>query len=155
MSTQTPTDDRTDDTTTDADASAGWREEYAAQGVDPDAIATDGGRVNGLPAPGDHVRDRSSGPYADDAELIVVETNPDTKATDWLIDAIDATVAEVNPTYDGAAPVLKAAYVTEIEMTLDGWRSVEDLRDAIEEGALQAYAFPAPRLETVPGGERR
>jgi len=60
MRKRPPTDDRTDDTTTDADASAGWREEYAAQGVDPDAI-----------------------------------------------------------------------------------------------GALQAYAFPADRLETVPGGERR
>ena len=152
MSTQTPTDDRTDDTTTDADAYAGWREEYAAQGVDPDAIATDGGRVDELPAPGDHLRDRES---ADDAELIVVETNPDTKATDWLIDAIDATVADVNPTYDGAAPVLEAAYVAEIDMSLDRWRSVEELRDAIEEGALQAYAFPADRLETVPGGERR
>jgi len=72
-----------------------------------------------------------------------------------LIDAIDATVAEVNPTYDGAAPVLEAAYVAEIDMSLDRWRSVEELRDAIEDGALRAYAFPADRLETVPGGERR
>ena len=76
MSTQTPTDDRTDDTTTDADASAGWREEYAAQGVDPEAAlpvpfwaadeaVADGHHVADDPLAGLPARDGERGPGAD------------------------------------------------------------------------------------------
>jgi len=135
----------------DPDASAGWREEYASQGVDA-AIATDGGTETRLPAAGDRVRDRDSD---DGDELVVVETHPDTEARDCWLDAIDATVADVNGAYDAAAPVVEAAYVSDIEDRLDGWRSVEDLRDAVSFGALSTYTFPADRLAALPGGEWR
>jgi hypothetical protein len=189
-------------TDTDTDASAGWREEYAAQGV-ADAIATDdgerpedcicwnadhdlacwpcyragfdtqnpaepaaddsdhaeepdepasletvadGGTTDALPAPGDRVRDRDT---ADGDELVVISIHPDTEARDWWIAAIDATVAEVNPAYDDGAPVVEAVYAAEAEDRLDGWREVEDLRDAVAFGALNVYSFPADRLAAV------
>jgi len=137
--------------TTDPDASAGWETEYAAQGVDH-AIATDGGTETRLPAAGDRVRDRDSD---DGDELVVVEIHPDTEARECYLDAIGATVADVNGAYDAAAPVVEAAYVSEVEDSLDGWRSVEDLRDAVSFGALRCYSFPADRLARLPGGERR
>jgi len=205
--------DETDPTnrprTTDPDASAGWRTEYAAQGVDADAIATDGGErpadcacwnadqdlacwpcyragfdtqnpaepaaddaddvpehperapleaftdggaTTRLPSAGERVRDRDSD---DGDELVVVETHPDTEARECWLDAINATVADVNGAYDAAAPVVEAAYVSEVEDSLDGWRSVEDLRDAVSFGALRCYSFPADRLARLSGGERR
>jgi hypothetical protein len=137
--------------TTDPDASAGWETEYAAQHVDH-AIATDGGTTTRLPSAGDRVRDRDSD---GGDELVVVETHPDTEARDCWLDAINATVADVNGAYDAAAPVVEAAYVSDIEDRLDGWRSVEDLRDAVSFGALSLYTFPADRLARLPGGERR
>jgi len=137
--------------TTDPDASADWRTEYASQGVDA-AIATDGGTETRLPSAGDRVRDRDSD---DGDELVVVETHPDTEARDCWLDAIGATVADVNGAYDAAAPVVEAAYVEDVEERLDGWRSVEDLRDAVSFGALDVYTFPADRLAARPGGGRR
>jgi len=142
--------DRTKDTI-DPDASAGWRTEYATQHVDA-AIATDGGTTTRLPSAGDRVRDRDSD---DGDKLVVVETHPDTEARECWLDAIDATVADVNGAYDAAAPVVEAAYVSDIEDRLDGWRSVEDLRDAVSFGALSTYTFPADRLAAVPGGAWR
>jgi len=137
--------------TTDPDASAGWRTEYATQGVDH-AIATDGGTETRLPAAGDRVRDRDSD---DGDELVVVEIHPDTEARECWLDALDATVAEVNSAYDAAAPVVEAAYVEDVSETLDGWRTVEDLRDAVSFGALDVYTFPADRLAARPGGAWR
>jgi hypothetical protein len=61
----------------------------------------------------------------------------------------------VNGAYDAAAPVVEAAYVEDVEERLDGWRSVEDLRDAVSFGALDVYTFPADRLAARPGGGRR
>jgi hypothetical protein len=194
--------------TTDPDASAGWREEYASQGVD-DTIATDGGprpdecgcwdadveppcwpcyragfdtqnpaepaaddsdhaeeadepasleafadggTTTRLPSAGDRVRDRDS----DDGDrLVVVETYPDTEARECWLDAINATVADVNGAYDAAAPVVEAVYLEDAENTLNGWRTVEDLRDAVSFDALRCYSFPADRLAALPGGERR
>ena len=137
--------------TTDPDAAAGWREEYASQGVDA-AIATDGGTETRLPAAGDRVRDRDSD---DGDELVVVNVDEDTTAAECWLDAINATVADVNGAYDAAAPVVEAAYVADVEDRLDGWRSVEDLRDAVSFGALSLYTFPADRLTRVPGGAWR
>ena len=137
--------------TTDPDASAGWETEYAAQGVDH-AIATDGGRTDVLPSPGDRVRDRDSD---DGDELLVVNVDEDTTAAECWLDAINATVADVNGAYDAAAPVVEAAYVEDVSETLDGWRTVEDLRDAVSFGALSLYTFPADRLTRVPGGAWR
>jgi len=136
--------------TTDPDASAGWETEYAAQGVDA-AIATDGGRTDVLPSPGDRVRDRDSG----DDELVVVNVDEDTTAAECWLTAINATVADVNGAYDPEAAVVEAAYVEDVSETLDGWRTVEDLRDAVSFGALSLYTFPADRLTRVPGGAWR
>jgi hypothetical protein len=133
---------------TDTDASAGWRREYYHQHADA-ALATDGGAETRLPTAGDRVRDRDSD---DGDELVVVKTHPDTEARDCWLDAIDATVADANGAYDAAAPVVEAAYVSDVEDRLDGWRSVEDLRDAVSFGALSTYTFPADRLAAVPGG---
>ena len=137
--------------TTDPDASAGWREEYATQAVDA-TLRADGGTETRLPAAGDRVRDRDSD---DGDELVVVEIHPDTEAAECYLDALDATVAEVNSAYDAAAPVVEAAYVEDVSEALDGWRSVEDLRDAVSFGALSLYTFPADRLTRVPGGAWR
>jgi hypothetical protein len=145
--------------TTDPDASADWRTEYAAQGVAAEAFATDGGTegasdtdTHRLPSPGDRVRDCDT---ADGDELVVVETHRDTKAADWWIHAINASVADANPAYDPRAPVVEAVYVSEAEDRLDGWREVEDLRDAVAFDAINVYSFPADRLAALPGGEGR
>jgi hypothetical protein len=148
---ETPNERTNRPRTTDPDASADWRTEYATQGVDH-AIATDGGTETRLPTAGDRVRDRDSD---DGDELVVVETHPDTEARECWLDAIDATVADVNGAYDATAPVVEAAYVSAVEERLDGWRSVEDLRDAVSFGALSLYTFPADRLARVPGGAWR
>lgn len=111
----------------------------------------DGGTADALPAPGDEVRDREEGD-----RLVVVETHADTTAAEYEIAALeDATVAEVNDRWSPDAPVVEAVYLEDAEDTLDGWRSVEDLRDAVAFDALRAYSFPADRLAALPGGERR
>ena len=149
-------DDRTD---TQTDASAGWRREYRHQHADPE-LRTDGGRAPveafgdggttkcDLPDVGERVRDRDT----DRDELLVVETHPDTRAIEYEIGAIDASVAAVNSAYDPSSPVVEAVYAEEAADALDGWRSVEDLRDAVSFGAIRAYTFPADRLAPVEEG---
>jgi hypothetical protein len=160
----TPHERRTDRRRTDAytheTASAGWREEYEYQSATAqlraDEVASleafaDGGTTDAHPAPGDEVRDREEGD-----RLVVVETHADTTAAEYEIAALEgATVAEVNDRWSADAAVVEAAYVSDIEDRLDGWRSVEDLRDAVTFDALRAYSFPQDRLARVPGGERR
>jgi hypothetical protein len=151
----TPTDRRRTDTDRPrddaysrerADASAGWRAEYAAQEVDPD-LRADGGAVT-LPSPGDRATDTKHGD-----ELLVVETRPDTSAADYPIDGLEsATVADVNDEYDPDAAVVEAVYPDELTEALDGWRSVEDIRDAISFGAVNSYAFPNDRVSPVGEG---
>jgi hypothetical protein len=145
----TPHERRTDRRRTDAytheTASAGWREEYEYQSATAqlraDEVASleafaDGGTTDAHPAPG--------------------ETHADTTAAEYEIAALEgATVAEVNDRWSADAAVVEAAYVSDIEDRLDGWRSVEDLRDAVTFDALRAYSFPQDRLARVPGGERR
>jgi hypothetical protein len=145
---------------TDTDASAGWEAEYAYQAADPELRAdggdpperaplsafTDGGRAEYvLPSRGDRVRDRDRGD-----ELVVVDVDPETRAGAYEIDGLGgATVADANPAYDAAAPVVEAVYAEEAADSLDGWRSVEDLRDAVAFGALRSYTFPCDRLASV------
>ena len=104
---------------------------------------TDGGRYI-LPGVGDRVVDREEGD-----ELLVVELHQQTGADRYKIDAVGKTVAEVNPEYDPAAPVVEAVYIDDVDETLDGWRSVEDVRDAVAFDAVTAYSFPADRLRGV------
>lgn len=145
------TDGRRNDAYTHETASAGWRAEYQYQDATAQ-LRADGGTTTRLPSAGDRVRDRDS----DDGDrLVVLETHEDTTAAECWLAAIDATVADVNGAYDPEAPVVEAAYVSDIEDRLDGWRTVEDLRDAVSFDALRCYSFPADRLARVPGGERR
>jgi len=109
---------------------------------------TDGGRYL-IPNVGSRVVDRDSDGRD---ELVVTDTHPDTGADRYEIDAIDATVADVNPEYDPAAPVVEAVYAEEVAERLDGWRSVEDLRDAAAFDAINSYSFPVDRLARPEGG---
>jgi len=111
---------------------------------EPEA-ATDGGQYF-LPDTGSRVLDRNTD---ERDELLVVEVHPEVRAADHVIDAIDATVADMNPEYDADAPVVEAVYTVEVDERLDGWRSVEDLRDAVEFGAINSYSFPADRLAST------
>lgn len=105
-------------------------------------LLPDGGRT---PAPGERVRDRDDG---DGAELVVVEVSDDV-AEEHYLDAIDASVAEVNPSYPARATVVRAVYLSEVDASVGDWRSVDDLRKAGVTGALTVYAFPADRLAPV------
>lgn len=121
------------------DVSRGWKAEYHAQGV----ALPDGGHYI-LPDRGARVRDREAD---ENGELLVVDVYPNTAAADYPIGALDGTtVAEVNPEYDTAAPVVDAVYLDDLEDGADGWRSLEDLWTAIDAGAVTAYSFPADRL---------
>lgn len=103
---------------------------------------TDGGTYN-LPAIGSRVRDRDS---EDGDEVVVIETHSLARASEFVIDELDETVAEVNPEYDQHAPVVEAVYVDEADRQLPWWESVEDLADAVEGGAINSYSFPCDRL---------
>lgn len=99
-----------------------------------------------LPNAGDWVRDLDAGD-----DLIVIDTDTTTPAEEvTLPDVGGLTVADLNPEYEPTAPVVKAVYVDAAEKKLDGWRSVEDLIDAVEFGAITAHTFPADRLTATP-----
>lgn len=130
------------------DASAGWRDEYRHA----HAALPDGGRYL-LPNAGARVRDRDTDDEHD--TLIVITVHAETAAEDYEIDELDgATVADVNPDHDPGAPVVEAVYADEADEQLDGWRSVEDLRDGVSFGAITAYSFPVPRLARDHGGAK-
>jgi hypothetical protein len=135
---QNHTDRRTDPEPT---ASADWRTEYAAN----EAVLPDGGRRI-LPTVGGRATDRED----DEAELIVLDVHPDARADSWVIDATGDTVAEHNPGYGADSPVVECVYA-EDAARLPSWRTVEDLRDAVDTDTLASYAFPVERL-AVPGG---
>jgi len=109
-----------------------------------DRIETDGGQCR-LPAVGDRVVDREDGD-----RLVVINVDAHTTADEEVLPECGGlTVAELNPEYDATAPLVEAVYVETVDNTLQGWRSVEDLIDAVEFGALEDYTFPADRLGTV------
>jgi hypothetical protein len=105
---------------------------------------TDGGYD--LPTPGDRVRDRDGD---DGDELLVVETHPDTTAEDHRIDAIDATVADVNVDHPGDAPVVEAVYVEDLERGDVTSREPRALRADVAADRLRSYTFPSTRLAPV------
>jgi len=140
MSTKRTDTEHTDDELTDA--SAGWRSEYAAQGVDPH-IRPDGGRP-GVTA-GDRVRDLE----ADGDEDLVVLGAREATAAEYVIPELGESVAAVNPGYPPQDRVVEAVYADDVESRLDGWRSVEDLRDAVAFDAIASYSFPASRLRAI------
>lgn len=105
-------------------------------------MRADGGRFV-LPEPGARVADKETGD-----DLVVVRVHPDTRARDEYIESLDATVAAVNHTYNPDAPIAEVVYVDSLD-TLDGWRTVEDLRDAVSFGAVESYTFPCDRLEVA------
>jgi len=107
---------------------------------------TDGGRYI-LPGVGDRVVDREEGD-----ELLVVELHEQTGADRYEIDANGKTVAELNPEYDPAAPVVEAVYADDIARKLDEWESVDDLKAAVSFGVVSSYSFPADRLSSGAGG---
>jgi hypothetical protein len=123
-------------------ASAGWRTEYAVNEV----VLPDGGRRI-LPSPGGRASDRED----DEAELIVLDVHPEARADSWVIDDTGDTVAEHNPGYGADSPVAECVYAEDTD-GLPSWRSVEDLRDAVEFDAIASYAFPVDRLAAVTGG---
>ncbi|WP_424004841.1 hypothetical protein ACOZ4I_17395 (plasmid) [Haloarcula salina] len=141
------TSERLANRTEQTDASADWRTEYAAQAVDTD-LRADGGRY-ALPAVGSRVRDRDT----DGDELLIIDVREGTRADGFVLDEFDGlTVADVNDAYDPGAPVVDAVYIDELEEALGGWRTVEDVKDAVSFGAVGSYSFPADRLAVVDGG---
>jgi len=145
------------DTQNPAEPAADDDSEHAEEADDAATLEAfaDGGRADALPSPGDRVRDRDSDDSDERDELVVVEVDEETTAAECWLDAINATVADVNGAYDPEAAVVEAAYVADVEDRLDGWRTVEDLRDAVSFGALSLYTFPADRLAARPGGAWR
>lgn len=106
----------------------------------PELVA-DGGRP-GVTV-GDWARDADSD---DDGRLLVIR-EASAPADEVLIDG--RTVAEYNPEYPPSARVLGCVYESALEDHLDGWRSVDDVRDAVAVDAIASYSFPAPRLRAV------
>lgn len=127
------------------DTSAGWRDEYAHAHV----ALPDGG-VRELPetlTPGDRVRDRDD----HDDQLVVVAVH-NIRADEFILTDVDGepTVAEVNEQYPTRAPVVHAVYVDDLD-AVDGQKTADNIREAVDRGIIRSYAFPAPRLD--PRGE--
>ena len=91
---------------------------------------------------GDRVKDLDS---EEDDELLVVDTH-DTEAAEYAIDGLDATVADLNRGYPPEDRVVEAVYLEEVRATVQACRTAADLREAVEAGAINSYAFPASRL---------
>lgn len=128
---------------TEPTASADWRREYAVNAVP----VPDGGREV-LPSVGARVVDAEDG----EDELIVLDVHPEARADEWQIRSTDKTVADHNPEYRPDSAVVEAVYADDAAR-VPSWRTVDDLRDAVETDTLAGYAFPAGRL-VVPGGEQ-
>lgn len=130
------------------DVSGSWRDEYRHAGVTLPDGGADGEEPTRyvLPDVGTVVRDRDGEPTD---ELLVVAMH-DTRADEYRLEAVDGepTVADVNPGYDPAAPVVGAVYRDDVPDT-DGWRTVDELRRAVARDELRAYSFPADRLAPV------
>lgn len=134
---------------TESDASAGWREEYATQHVDT-SLRADGAKAYTIPGEGDTIRDLDCG---GEDTLIVLDTHPEACAAEFEIDDTGVTVAQLNPAYDDGAPVIEAVYLDDIEDRLEGWRSIEDIRDAVSFDVLRVYSFPADRIVETDRGD--
>ena len=96
-------------------------------------------------ATGDRVRDLES----DDSEELLVVGIRDATAAEYVIPDLGESVAAVNPGYPPRDRVVEAVYADDVENRLDGWRSIEDVRDAVAFDAIRSYSFPASRLRTI------
>ena len=98
-------------------------------------------------AHGQLVRDRESD---DDSRMVIIRIR-DTPARAHHIDAIDQTVAEVNPDYPPHEPVVDVAFVADIEDAVGiNWEADDIVRmaadDQLERADIQRYAYPISRL---------
>jgi len=132
------------------DASSDWRTEYRAQ----EAPLPDGGSRYALPDRGARVRDRDDD-TEDPDELLVAAVHRDTPAREYYLETLGCTVADANPGYDPAAPVIDAVYAADAEAYLRETDGTVPIAHAVDGGAVTAYSFPADRLVLRDdGGER-
>jgi hypothetical protein len=117
---------------------------------------TDGGRRFLLPDVGARVLDREAVRDGGDANpAVVLATHETTTAADYHVDALDATVAELNPEWADGAPVIEVAFVDALDGAGAGWSEDPPTPDAARDANVTVYSYPAPRLiraERVPGG---
>lgn len=83
--------------------------------------------------------------------MLIVETLPDTRADEYVVEATGNTVFEHNDGYPPWSPVVRAVYVDALDAMTE-WRGPDDLEQFIQEGALRAYTFPAARLSPLDRG---
>jgi hypothetical protein len=100
---------------------------------------------------GSTVTDRDT---EDDDRLRVVGTYEDA-AADWYLEAIDATVAEVNPEYPADDRVVACAYLEDIHDEHGQGAPVDLVQRSAAFGDLRTYTFPRSRLRRVGGGDQR
>ena len=110
-------------------------------------LVADGGRP-GIAA-GDRVKDLES----DDSEELLVVGIRDADAAEYVIPELGESVAAANPGYPPKDRVAEAVYMDDVDSRLDGWRSVEDVRDAVAFDAIASYSFPASRLRAIDDDE--
>lgn len=109
---------------------------------DPEAVVVPDVTYD-LPTVGARVRDRET-----DGELLVVDVFARTAAANHVFQS-ERSVADENPDYDPAAPVIECAYLDD----LDEERDVDVLRKGPEFRDLRTYHFPVDRLDVLENGE--
>jgi hypothetical protein len=81
---------------------------------------------------------------------------PDATAAEFRIDAIDATVAAVNPEHPPDDPVVGVAFEPDLDRHAPGWSAGAsegggaELDGRLDGGDATVYHYPASRLERVP-----
>jgi len=110
-------------------------------GVDDGQLVADGG-VD-LPERGDERVDRDTD---GDGRVLVLDVHADARADTWVVEALDDTVAAVNPEYPADEPVVAAVYVDALEDVGIADRPVDDVEHAANLGEVGVYHFPASRL---------
>jgi len=97
---------------------------------------------------GDRVVDRDADP--DDQNPAIVVGLPEEPAYAHEIDAINATVADVNPDYPASGSVATVAFVNDLD-DVKNWRIAASakLPAICEEWDVQTYTYPIERLRKV------
>lgn len=93
----------------------------------------------------DRVQDRDD---TDPDDAVVILT-PDKAIADWQT-TDDVTVADQNPDYDEAEPIIVAAFQRHFEDELD-WHDLpaDELFQAVCDAGIKFYGFPASRLNVI------
>jgi hypothetical protein len=96
---------------------------------------------------GARVEDRD----ADDPNPAVVVGRPEEPAYATYIEALDASVADLNPEYAASGPVATVAYAGDLDAAPDVWRETppDALADICEDHDVRTYDFPTARLREV------